>query len=289
MHYRLGMEAGCCAAGWAIRGQAGSWRAVANGSREVQSRATIATECNEPHGAGLSCPRLSRDSASRAMRCLCAGVALVAAGSLHCMNAFGAEEDRWGGPMGTEERLSNLEHARQMFTFGYDNYMRHAFPLDELNPHLCTGRGVDYGDATNININDALGNFSLTLIDSLDTLAVMGNRTEFARAVGLVIKHVSFDQNSTVQVFEVSIRVLGGLLSAHCIAVAPEFGMHPPGYGGELLHMAEDLGRRLLPAFQNTKTGIPHPRVHLQNGLDIPGFPATLTNETCSYCYPQTT
>lgn len=28
-----------------------------------------------------------------------------------------------------------------MFYFGYDNYMEHAFPEDELDPIHCTGRG----------------------------------------------------------------------------------------------------------------------------------------------------
>jgi mannosidase alpha-like ER degradation enhancer 1 len=59
---------------------------------------------------------------------------------------------------------------------------------------------------SNININDVLGDYSLSLIESLGTLAVMGNSSEFRRAVGLVINHVSFDKNSTVQVFEASIR-----------------------------------------------------------------------------------
>lgn len=32
-------------------------------------------------------------------------------------------------------------------------------------------------------------------------------------------------------------------------------------YDNELLYMAHDLAVRLLPAFENTKTGIPYPRV----------------------------
>lgn len=59
---------------------------------------------------------------------------------------------------------------------------------------------------SNININDVLGNYSLTLIDSLDTLLIMGNISEFKRAVKLVIENVSFEQDSTIQVFEASIR-----------------------------------------------------------------------------------
>ncbi len=58
----------------------------------------------------------------------------------------------------------------------------------------------------NYNINDVLGEFSLTLIDSLDTLAVMGNVSEFQHAVRLVLDHVRFDRNSTIQVFEATIR-----------------------------------------------------------------------------------
>lgn len=54
-----------------------------------------------------------------------------------------------------------------------------------------------------------------------------------------------------------------GLLSAHVLAVAlkPEVPVLQ-WYNGELLAMAEDLGRRLLPAF-NTSTGIPHGRVNI--------------------------
>uniref|UniRef100_A0A4W5P2G7 alpha-1,2-Mannosidase n=1 Tax=Hucho hucho TaxID=62062 RepID=A0A4W5P2G7_9TELE len=154
--------------------------------------------------------------------------------------------------------------AKDMFYFGYDNYMKYAFPEDELNPIDCQGRGPDVINPSNININDVLGNYSLTLIDTLDTLLVLGNVSEFHRAVKLVIDTVSFDKDSTVQVFEVNIRILGSLISAHILLTDPK---HPFGdvglddYDNELLHLAHDLAVRLLPAFENTSTGIPHPRV----------------------------
>lgn len=59
-------------------------------------------------------------------------------------------------------------------------------------------------------------------------------------------------------------RVLGSLLSAHRIITDSKqpFGdMTIKDYDNELLHMAHDLAVRLLPAFENTKTGIPYPRV----------------------------
>ena len=79
------------------------------------------------------------------------------------------------------------------------------------------------------------------LVDVLDTLAIMGNKTEFQKAVKLVLgktfclaisrikiflkfnftnifpDHVNFDKSNTVQIFEANIRVLGGLLSAHLL------------------------------------------------------------------------
>ena len=42
------------------------------------------------------------------------------------------------------ERIKLREKARRMFYFGYDNYMKFAFPKDELDPIHCSGRGPDY-------------------------------------------------------------------------------------------------------------------------------------------------
>ncbi|EDO46917.1 predicted protein [Nematostella vectensis] len=156
-----------------------------------------------------------------------------------------------------------------MFYFGYESYMRYAFPHDELDPIHCTGRGPDRKNPTNININDVLGDYSLTLVEALGTLAVMGNSTEFKLAVQHVIDNVHFDRKSTVQVFEANIRVLGSLLSAHMIIKDPlqPFGdMSPDDYDDELLTLAHDLANRLVDAFNKSPTGIPYPRVNLTSG-----------------------
>uniref|UniRef100_A0A6J0V623 alpha-1,2-Mannosidase n=1 Tax=Pogona vitticeps TaxID=103695 RepID=A0A6J0V623_9SAUR len=189
-------------------------------------------------------------------------------------------EQRYSRAFPPQLRAQLRDAARSMFVFGYDNYMEYAFPQDELNPIECRGRGPDRADPSNLNINDVLGNYSLTLIDALDTLAVMGNSSEFHKAVKLVIDTVSFDTDSTVQVFEATIRVLGSLLSSHIIitdARQPFGDMSIKGYDNELLHMAHDLAVRLLPAFENTKTGIPYPRVNLRTGV-----PSGSNNETCT-------
>ena len=176
------------------------------------------------------------------------------------------------------ERLEMLEEARLMFYHGYDNYMTHAFPLDELNPLDCTGRGPDHDNPDNININDVLGDFSLTLVDSLDLLAVMGNVSEFQRAVQLVVETVNFDKSNVVQVFEVTIRMLGGLLSSHLLMKDPNFpGLAPDWYMDDLLSLAHDLALRLLPAFEKTDTGIPLPRINLMYGVPDDGRTTTCT------------
>jgi len=104
------------------------------------------------------------------------------------------------------ERIRLKEMTKSMFEFGYDNYMEHAFPLDELDPIHCSGRGPDLVNLDNINVNDALGDYMLTLIDSLTSLVILGNSSEFKKAARLVIDNLSFDKNNTVQVFEATIR-----------------------------------------------------------------------------------
>lgn len=60
-------------------------------------------------------------------------------------------------------------------------------------------------------------------------------------------------------------RILGSLLSTHLIITDQEqpFGdLKPTDYNNELLMLANDIATRLLPAFENTATGIPFPRVN---------------------------
>ena len=163
--------------------------------------------------------------------------------------------------------MAILFQVKDMFYFGFDNYMDHAFPMDELNPHNCSGRGPDHQNPDNININDVLGNYSLALVDSLDMLAILGDRDNFISAVTKVINSVSFDQECTVQVFETTIRLLGSLLSAHLIITewTDVFNMKMDAYDNQLLDLAHDLGVRLLPAF-DSPNAIPAPRVNLRHG-----------------------
>ncbi|KAI0254258.1 alpha-mannosidase [Lactifluus subvellereus] len=175
-----------------------------------------------------------------------------------------------------QRKLEMRNQVRDLWYHGYTSYMRFAFPLDELAPLSCMGRGPDWHIPENIAYNDVAGNFSLTLIDSLDTLVVLNDRAGFEDAVRQVINSVSFDVDTKPQIFETNIRVLGGLLSGHLFASRPGQPFHLPWYRGELLTMAHDLGQRFLPAF-STPTGLPYARINLRHGI-----PAGESIETCT-------
>jgi hypothetical protein len=70
-----------------------------------------------------------------------------------------------------------------------------------------------------------------------------------------------------VHVFETTIRVLGGLLSAHVLLDRDRSLV--PEYDGLFLRQAQDLADRMLPAF-DTRTGLPGPFVHLQQVCSAP-------------------
>lgn len=69
-----------------------------------------------------------------------------------------------------EEAKQLRDEVREMFYHAFDGYMKHAFPLDELKPLSCEGE-------------DTLGGYALTLIDSLDMLALLGDRKHFSESV----------------------------------------------------------------------------------------------------------
>uniref|UniRef100_A0A8C5CM66 alpha-1,2-Mannosidase n=1 Tax=Gadus morhua TaxID=8049 RepID=A0A8C5CM66_GADMO len=170
-----------------------------------------------------------------------------------------------------------------MFDHAYQNYMDHAYPADELMPLTCRGR-VRGLEPSRGDVDDALGKFSLTLIDTLDTLVVLNKTVEFEAAVRRVLKDVKLDNDIVVSVFETNIRVLGGLLGGHSMAIMlKKRGERMLWYQDELLHMAKELGHRLLPAF-NTSSGLPYPRVNLKHGVGGPESRTGTETDTCTAC-----
>ena len=158
--------------------------------------------------------------------------------------------------------------VKRMFYDAYDAYMAYAYPSDELKPLTCRGTGPRATEHGVYNLY--MGNWSRTLVDALDTLYVIGDWKEFEHALFLVAKTVpdamdaaltSSKFKRTISLFETTIRVIGGLLSSHMIAVrnSERFSKDRP-YQNQLLDAAETVAQRISPAFM-TKTGIPCPTI----------------------------
>jgi hypothetical protein len=132
--------------------------------------------------------------------------------------------------------------VRTEFLHAWSNYERYAWGQDALRPLSKTGHDW-YGQS-----------LFMTPVDALDTLILMRFDAEAERARSLIISDLSFDRDIYVKNFEITIRLLGGLLSSYQLTGDQR-----------LLSLAEDLGNRLLPVF-NSPTGLPYVYVNLRTG-----------------------
>jgi mannosidase alpha-like ER degradation enhancer 2 len=94
----------------------------------------------------------------------------------------------------------------------------------------------------------------MTPVDAFDTMLLMGLDGEAAEAKELIMEGLTFDHDFPVQIFEMTIRLLGGLITAYQMDGDPRF-----------LEMATDLADRMMPAFES-ETGMPYVRVNLRTG-----------------------
>src|SRR5213593_3751397 len=140
------------------------------------------------------------------------------------------------------DRAAMAAKVRAEFLHSWNAYEKYAWGHDELRPLTRQPRDW-YGQS-----------LLMTPVDSLDTLLLMGFTDEAEKAKTLIVERLSFDKDIKVKVFEVTIRLLGGLLSGYQMTGDVR-----------LLHLADDLGTRLLPAF-NSPTGMPYMFVNLRTG-----------------------
>src|SRR5438046_4889949 len=141
------------------------------------------------------------------------------------------------------------EHAQQIaarvrteFLHAWNNYERYAWGHDALRPLSKTAH--DWAGQSLL----------MTPVDALDTLVLMRLDAEAARARSLIVSDLSFDRDIYVKNFEITIRLLGGLLSSYQLTGDKR-----------LLSLAADLGNRLLPVF-NSPTGLHYVYVNLRTG-----------------------
>ena len=135
------------------------------------------------------------------------------------------------------------EYVKIAMEVTWEGYETYAFGMDEILP--ISRRGTNNW-----------GGFAVTMVDSMDTLWLLGMRDEFSRARDYVKNVLNYDKGvRAVSFFETTIRSVGGLLSAY-------------DWSGDTLFLdsALELGRRLIRAFDDSDTGTPFGQVNLQTG-----------------------
>jgi len=128
------------------------------------------------------------------------------------------------------------------FLHAWNGYKKYAWGHDDLKPLSKTHHDW-YAQP-----------LLMTPVDSLDTMILMDMDDEAAKTKQYILDNLSFDKDLEVQNFEITIRLLGGLLTNYQLTGDKR-----------LLNLAEDLGNRLLPVF-NSPTGMPYRYVNLKTG-----------------------
>ena len=140
------------------------------------------------------------------------------------------------------DRLKLTDQVKSEFLHAWNGYKKYCWGHDDLKPVSKTCRDW-YGTP-----------ILMTPVDSLDSLYLLGFKKEADETREYIVKNLSFDKDIPVQSFEITIRILGGLLSSYQITGDKR-----------LLEMADDLGGRLLPVF-DSPTGMPYRYVNLKTG-----------------------
>ena len=135
--------------------------------------------------------------------------------------------------------------VRREFLHAWNGYRTFAWGHDEVRPVS--------GTASNFFIDDH--SFGLSIIEAMDTLYVMGLDAQLEDCVSWIHKHLNFDVDGDVQMFEAVIRMVAGLLT----------GYYATG-DKRLLERSVELADRLLVCFTKSPTGAPYRFANLRTG-----------------------
>jgi mannosidase alpha-like ER degradation enhancer 2 len=147
-------------------------------------------------------------------------------------------------PMSEAEKAEMAERVRMETLHAWDGYKKYAWGHDALKP--LSKQPFDwYGEGHSL---------LMTPVDALDTLTLMGLKPQADEARTLIDTKLNLDQDIYVKDFEITIRLLGSLIS--CYEMTGD---------KRLLELADDLGRRMSPMF-DSPTGMPYEYVNLHTG-----------------------
>ncbi|KAK5164146.1 mannosyl-oligosaccharide alpha-1,2-mannosidase [Saxophila tyrrhenica] len=155
---------------------------------------------------------------------------------------------------------SRAQKVKEAFKLSFDGYNKYAWGHDEFHPVSKGKRQM---------VPNGMG---WIIVDALDTMMIMNLTDEVAQARQWIHHNLTYDQDHDVNTFETTIRMLGGLLSAHYLSnrVEETYAMVDDDLGDDLyIEKATDLADRLLGAYETT-SGVPLASVNLHTQLGIP-------------------
>ncbi|CZR50683.1 related to alpha-mannosidase MNS1 [Phialocephala subalpina] len=182
--------------------------------------------------------------------------------------ASGKTKNNWSwlkGPEkgGTVDWLDRREKVKEAFTLSWDAYDRYAWGYDEYHPVSKRGRQM------------APSGMGWIIVDALDTMILMNLTTRLTHAREWMSKSLTYEQDQDVNTFETTIRMIGGLLSAHYLST--EFPEMAPltdddeGAAGEDLYLekAKDLADRAIGAYES-RSGVPYASFNMKTTKGLP-------------------
>jgi mannosyl-oligosaccharide alpha-1,2-mannosidase len=127
-----------------------------------------------------------------------------------------------------KERLRRRTAVKQSFVHSWNGYKKEAWMMDEVVPISGGGRNT-------------FGGWAATLVDSLDTLWIMDMKEDFEKAVEASARiDFTMTKDQRINVFETTIRHLGGFLAAYDLSGA-QYSL--------LLQKATEVGDLLMGCF----------------------------------------
>ncbi|CAI6342036.1 unnamed protein product [Periconia digitata] len=157
-----------------------------------------------------------------------------------------------GKPVDWEKRREAVKDA---FLLSWKGYEEHGWGYDEYHPVARTGRYMAEPNG-----------MGWIIVDALDTLMIMNLTKELKHAREWVSTSLNYDKDQDVNTFETTIRMLGGLLSAHYLQeTLPGLKPDNPNEEDLFLEKATDLADRLSGAYESP-SGVPWASVILKTG-----------------------
>ncbi|MBW4027974.1 MAG: glycoside hydrolase family 47 protein [Acidobacteria bacterium] len=157
-------------------------------------------------------------------------------------SAFAQQKADVPTPMTAAQKQQMADEVRRQFLLAWNGYRQYAWGHDELHP--ISHKPEDWYKVPLL----------MTPVDALDTMLVMGLDRQADEARRLIDTKLNFNQDIYVKDFEITIRLLGGLMSSYEMTGDKR-----------LLALADELGTRMLPMF-NSPTGMPYEYVNLRTG-----------------------